>query len=143
MTLVFPNTVSEDVDARTAPLPESIVLPANSTAVKLPSSSNPLSSLSYDTTLAFAVPYSEAPGFLAAMQEIAPPATAQQPRGKESEGHKETRMWIMKAVKNANGKGLIDWVKDSWTEFVDLLKVSTEHKYYLDYDRGLLLSTTT
>jgi len=101
------------------------VLPGNSSAELLPSSSNSFSTIAHDTSLAFSIPYSEAPEFLAAMQEIPAPEDATESHGSDDEGTLEQKKWIMKAVKSGNnGGGLRKWTKDSWTSFVDVLKVN-------------------
>lgn len=82
----------------------------------LPSTSNPFSPISQDTTLAFSVRWDEAPKFLDILQDI--------PEHTDSDC--EGRAWVMKANKN-NGNisqnALRNWATNAWTEFVDLLKV--------------------
>jgi len=124
LTFVFPESTSFNA-AQTAPLGQQVLLPGNSSAELLPSSSNSFSTIAHDTSLAFSIPYSEAPEFLAAMQEIPAPEDATESHGSNDEGTLEQKKWIMKAVKSgSNGGGLRKWTKDSWTSFVDVLKVN-------------------
>jgi hydroxymethylglutaryl-CoA reductase (NADPH) len=124
LTFVFPESTSFNA-AQTAPLGQQVLLPGNSSAELLPSSSNSFSTIAHDTSLAFSIPYSEAPEFLAAMQEIPAPEDATESHGSNDEGTLEQKKWIMKAVKSGNnGGGLRKWTKDSWTSFVDVLKVN-------------------
>ena len=118
MTLVFP----ESSDLHSAPAHDAI--PSNVSAQFLPSSSSSFSTISHDTSLVYAVPYAEADRFLMAMQEIAAPGTVVDNHGDEAESTREEKKWIMKAAKSANAPGgLRNWAQDSWSSFVDLLKV--------------------
>jgi hydroxymethylglutaryl-CoA reductase (NADPH) len=97
----------------------------NISARLLPSSSSSFSTISQDTSLAFSIPYADASDFLASIQEISPPQDVTESHGSEKEGTQEEKMWIMKAAKNGNAPGGIrSWARESWTSFVDLLKVS-------------------
>jgi hydroxymethylglutaryl-CoA reductase (NADPH) len=59
-----------------------------------------------------------------AMQEISAPETAVDSQGSEKEGTREDKKWLMRASKNAISPGGVrNWIQDSWTSFVDLLKV--------------------
>lgn len=59
-----------------------------------------------------------------AMQEISAPKAASESQGSEAEGTHEEKKWIMKAARNGNSPGgLRNWAWESWTSFVDLLKV--------------------
>lgn len=78
--------------------------------------------------MAFSLPYVEAPEFLAAIQEIPPPEDATESHGTDKEDNQEEKKWIMKAVKSAGSPGgLRNWARESWTTFVDLLKVCFIH----------------
>ncbi|TKA63426.1 3-hydroxy-3-methylglutaryl-coenzyme A reductase [Cryomyces minteri] len=123
LTLVFPDSSSSN-SGRVAPHPYDVPVPSNSSAELLPCSTNPLSTISHDTTLAFSLPYRETPEFLAAIQEIPVPANAPDAEGDNVGDVREQKRWIMKATKgNVNGQGgLANWAKNSWTAFVDLLK---------------------
>jgi len=123
ITFVFPDSMS--TTPRTAPKPHQIRTPPNASARVLPCSSNPLSPISQDSTIAYSLPFSKAPDFLAASQEIPVTADISQSRSLEDGSSREEKMWIMKAVKNgANGSGgLQSWARNAWTDFVDLIKV--------------------
>ncbi|KAF1810759.1 3-hydroxy-3-methylglutaryl-coenzyme A reductase [Eremomyces bilateralis CBS 781.70] len=119
LTLVFPD--STPAAPRTAPLHAHVPIPSNSSATSLPSSTNPLSPLSYDSTLAFYLSYLEASQFLASVQEI--PADEQEPTEEETHGcAAETKMWIMQAARTGGRTSLRRWAKNAWTTFLDLLK---------------------
>lgn len=127
LTLVFPDSLSSS-SPRIAPPAQSVPLPVNSSAQLLPCSTNPLSPISYDTTLAFSVPFDEAPQFLAVTQEI--PASASPRIRTENDGTPdEEERWIMKAARPSDlgRRSLRNWAIDSWTTFVDLLKVEDLH----------------
>jgi hydroxymethylglutaryl-CoA reductase (NADPH) len=58
------------------------------------------------------------------MQEISAPEDAAQSQGSEKEGTREEKKWMMKASKNGSAPGGVrNWIIESWTSFVDLLKV--------------------
>ena len=117
LTLVFPNSLSTH-SSQTAPLADQVRLPSNSTVEALPSTSNPFSPISQDTTLAFSVRWDEAPVFLDSLQEI--------PEQMDISQDREGRLWVMKANKNQGNtsqNALRNWATNAWTEFVDLLKV--------------------
>ena len=117
VTLVFPES-SDDNSA-----PANQVAPDNYTAKLLPSSSSSFSTISHDTTLAFSVPFAEAPDFLLAIQEITAPDDASDAQGSDDDGSREEKKWIMKAARNGPGNtGVRNWFRDSWTSFTDLLK---------------------
>ncbi|KAL5396187.1 hypothetical protein PMIN02_003442 [Paraphaeosphaeria minitans] len=117
VTLVFP--ASSAINSA----PSQIALPTNVSATLLPSSFNSFSTISHDTSLAFAIPYAEAADFLLAMQEISAPKDASESHGSQAEGTLEEKKWIMKAAKSGHAPGGIrNWAHDSWTSFVDLLK---------------------
>ena len=103
-------------------------VPDNLLAKILPSTANPLSPISQDSTLAFAVSYSNAPEMLSTLQEIPhgyQQTSVQSLTAEEMTG--ETKRWIMKAAGgdgNHSRNGIRRWAISAWTEFVDLLKVS-------------------
>lgn len=104
--------------------PSQQAVPSNVSAELLPSSSSSFSTLSHDTSLAFSISYAEAADFLMAMQEIAAPEDAAQSQGSDQEGTREEKKWMMRASKNGNAPGGVrNWLTESWTSFVDLLKV--------------------
>lgn len=123
ITFVFPNSVSST--PQTAPQPRSVPIPSNSTASVLPCSTNPLSQISQDTTLAYSMPYEEAPSFLYASKEIPVSKDASQVRYLDDGTSEEEKKWIMKAAKSSAGasNGIGRWVQNAWTDFLDLLKV--------------------
>jgi hydroxymethylglutaryl-CoA reductase (NADPH) len=118
VTLVFPDS------SAIHSAPSQNAAPTNVSATLLPSSFNSFSTISHDTSLAYAIPYAEAADFLVAMQEISAPKDASESHGSKAEGTHEEKKWIMKAAKSGTAPGGIrNWVLDSWTSFVDLLKV--------------------
>jgi hydroxymethylglutaryl-CoA reductase (NADPH) len=118
VTLVFP----ESSTVNSAPSQQSV--PRNVSAALLPSSSSTFATFSHDTSLAFSIPYAEAADFLEAMQEISAPEDASQFQGSDKEGTREEKKWLMRASKNGNAPtGVRNWIIESWTSFVDLLKV--------------------
>ncbi|KAF2875915.1 hydroxymethylglutaryl-coenzyme A reductase-domain-containing protein [Massariosphaeria phaeospora] len=117
VTLVFP----ESSNLNSAPSQPAV--PNNVSAKVLPSSSSSFSTMSQDTSLAFSIVYAEAADFLMAMQEISAPEDASETQGSAEEGTHEEKKWIMKAAKSANSPGGVrNWLRESWTSFVDLLK---------------------
>lgn len=123
ITLLFPDSAPNGMPS-TAPAGETL-LPGSKSAQLLPSSTNILSSLSNDASIAFSVPYDEAAAVVSAIHELQPPTVAKKPVRSEAEGTVEERKWIMKAVKvgsdSSNSKAR--WVQNAWTSFVDILKV--------------------
>ncbi len=126
MTLVFPDSLSNS-SPRTAPLADQIYIPANSSVSNLPTTWNPLSPISQDTTLAFAVPSNEASDFLASVQEI-----PHRPglHGKEGAFHgglaQRPTAWVVKAAKDGRQSAQATMgisAANTWTSFVDLIKV--------------------
>ena len=118
MTLVFPNSLSNN-SPQTAPLPHAIV-PANTSVQSLPSTSNPFSPISQDTTLAFSMDLEEAPMFLETILEI--------PEVHNSKllDDEEPRKWIVKTLRGNDSKAqnsVRSWASNAWTQFADLLKV--------------------
>ncbi|KAF2029497.1 hypothetical protein EK21DRAFT_67619 [Setomelanomma holmii] len=117
VTLVFP----ESSTIKSAP--SQYAVPSNVSAELIPSSSSSFSTLSHDTSLAFSIPYTEAADFLMAMQEISAPEDAAEIQGSDKEGTREEKKWMMRASKNGNAPGGVrNWLQESWTSFVDLLK---------------------
>jgi hydroxymethylglutaryl-CoA reductase (NADPH) len=118
VTLVFPDSSTLNS------APSQHAVPSNVSAELLPSSSSSFSTLSHDTSLAFSIPYADAPDFLVSMQEISAPEDAAESQGSDKEGTREEKKWMMRASKNGTPPGGIrNWVRDSWTSFMDLLKV--------------------
>jgi hydroxymethylglutaryl-CoA reductase (NADPH) len=126
LTFVFPDSLAAN-SPQNAPLAETVPLPQNLSVSALPSTSNPLAPISQDSALAFEVPYSQAPEFLARSQELpnaSPLPTDESSRhGFDAEILKEQKMWIMKAAKADATRGSVrHWAANAWTEFVDLIK---------------------
>ena len=117
LTFVFPGSLSSN-SPTTAPLSNTVPLPANLSISALPSTSNPLASISQDSTLAFSIPYSQAPEFLASAQEI--PNVDNEA---DAQTTKEQKMWIMKAARAPGASNSLKlWATNAWSKFVDLLK---------------------
>ena len=116
LTFVFPGSLSSS--SPDAPLSHTVPLPNNLSITALPSTSNPLASISQDSTLAFSIPYSQAPEFLASAQEI--PNVDNEAVGL---GVQEQKLWIMKAARAPGASGSVRlWALNAWSKFVDLLK---------------------
>lgn len=126
MTLVFPDSLSNS-SPRTAPLADQVSIPANSSVRNLPTTWNPLSPISQDTTLAFAVPSNEASGFLASVQEISHRPDLQEKEGPYDGGAtRKPNVWVVKAAKNGRHSAQPTMgvsAANTWTSFVDLIKV--------------------
>ena len=119
MTLVFPKSLSSN-SPQTAPLANAVPIPNDTSVRSLPSTSNPFSPISQDTTLAFSVPFNEAATFIDGVLEI--PEDTKSSRENQNNGRK----WAVKTSKNTgNGsiRNLRNWAANAWTGFVDLLKV--------------------
>jgi hydroxymethylglutaryl-CoA reductase (NADPH) len=119
LTLVFPETMSTDT-SRAPPVVTTVPIPENISITSLPSTSNSFTTYSQDSALAFSVPYSQAPDFLAIAQEIPNDISSQETR--ETEHGREKKMWIMKAVRVQTRSSLVRWAQNAWVEFLDLLK---------------------
>lgn len=126
MTLVFPDSLS-DSSPKTAPRAHQIYIPANSSVKNLPTTWNPLSPISQDTTLAFAVPSSEAPDFLASVQEISNRPDSQGEQGAYDVGAlQRPNAWVVKATRDSRHPAQATMgvsAANTWTSFVDLIKV--------------------
>jgi N-terminal domain with HPIH motif len=121
VTLVFPESAPGSYKA--APQPPSVTVPSNSSAQSLPASSSRLSPISsYDLTLAFSLPSSEAPSFLVQMQELPVSDKDAETRHLEDESV-EQKKWIMKAVRSPGSLGVRNWIRETLSDFLDLLKV--------------------
>lgn len=117
LTLVFPDSQSPE-SVNTAPRTHAVPIPQNLSITSLPPTSNSLTSFSQDSALAFAVPYSQAPEFLSLAQEI-PDVSSDETQTIHG---KEKKMWIMKAAKVHTRNSIVQWIRNGWTEFIDLLK---------------------
>ena len=117
ITLTFPDNSA----------PSQASVPSNVSVERLPSSLSSFSTLSQDTSLAYSVPYDEASDFLKAMREIPTAAAADVTdipgSGSDQEGTREEKKWMMRASRSVNTSGGVkNWINESWTSFVDLLK---------------------
>jgi hydroxymethylglutaryl-CoA reductase (NADPH) len=126
LTFVFPDSLAAN-SPQTAPLPGAVPVPQNLSVTPLPYTLNPLSPISQDSALAYSVPYSQAPEFLAAAQELPNSSLELEDErardGLEAEPLKEQKMWLMKAAKTQNLEPSVrSWAVNAWTEFVDLVK---------------------
>ncbi|KAL7821224.1 3-hydroxy-3-methylglutaryl-coenzyme A reductase [Trichoderma aethiopicum] len=117
LTLVFPETVSTDA-AVAAPHAHAVRTPQNLSITALPATINSFSAYAGDSVLAYSVPYEQAPEFVTAVQEI-PVENAQE---METQHGREKKMWIMKAAKVDVGNNLVLRARESWFNFLDLLK---------------------
>lgn len=117
LTLVFPDTLSNDSPS-TAPLSHAVPTPENLSITPLPSTENPFTTYSQDTILTFSIPYDDAPEFVAAAQEI-PNEDAEETLTVHG---REKKTWIMKAAKVTTRSTVVQWAKNAWSEFIDLLK---------------------
>lgn len=115
-TFIFPDSSSKS--ASTAPTLDDIVIPESLSVQSVPDTPNVLSPFSYDSSLAFTVPYENVVDFLKEVQEIPDPSAD------SDDG--EQRKWIMKATRGAayGSRGAFKiWLSEAWTSFVDLIKV--------------------
>jgi len=120
LTLVFPESTSSDAPS-TPPVVGTVPSPQNLSVVSLPSTTNSFNAYSQDSALAFAVPYAQAPEFLAVAQEIPNDTPTQETRETEN-GGRERKMWIMKAARVQTRSSIVRWAQNAWVEFTDLLK---------------------
>ena len=124
MTLVFPDSLPK-IYPRVPP-PADEICPGNGSVQNIPSTSSPLLPISQDTTLAFALPDSEAPEFLAGIQELPNGADWAAFKDKEESPPTSRTGWVMKAAasKNPSRSKFRTSIGNAWTGFVDLVKVS-------------------
>lgn len=119
LTFIFPESYSTN-SPKTAPLLNAVPIPENMSTLALPSTPNPLAAYSQDSSLAFAVPYEEAPLFTSAAREI---PNAGKDTAKITEEHgREDKLWIMKAAGAQNRSSIARWLQNGCVEFLDLLK---------------------
>ncbi|RMZ87671.1 hypothetical protein DV736_g5096, partial [Chaetothyriales sp. CBS 134916] len=111
-TFVFPDSSSSQL----APVPNAFQVSGNLTVHNVPATSNLLSSISEDSSLAFYTPYDQIGDFLKSTQEL--PAGHSTPDGVAPK-------WVMKAarLKGSSPYGSYAlWLSEAWTSFVDLIK---------------------
>lgn len=118
LTFVFPESLDDTVSS-TPPL-QTIPIPQNLSIIPLPSTSNSLTAYSQEISMALAVPYSQAPQFLAVAQEI--PSGVPSHAAKDSADGNENKMWIMKAARVDPSSSIVRWAQNAWIDFIDLLK---------------------
>lgn len=127
MTLVFPDSLS-NTSPRTAPSAMDVAIPPNSSVKILPPTWNPLSLISQDTTLAFAVSADEASDFLDSIQELPnKKALPEENAGVNDGASAESNKWAVKAARNGGNPAQATMrlsATNTWTGFVDLIKVS-------------------
>lgn len=119
LTFVFPETFASDAP-RTAPHLQTIPIPRNLSITALPSTSNSLTAYSQEISMALAVPYSQAPEFLTAAQEIPNDVPSEETR--DTENGLENKKWIMKAARVNPRSSIARWAQNAWNNFIDLLK---------------------
>ncbi|KAL6714006.1 3-hydroxy-3-methylglutaryl-coenzyme A (HMG-CoA) reductase isozyme [Lecanora helva] len=123
MTLVFPDSLSS-ASPWTAPSMDEVAIPENISVKQLPSTWNPLSPISHDTTLAFSVPSEEAGNFLESIKEL--PNRKSLPDQDHNEiTPLEPDTWIMRASRNGSDPAqprVPFSIRDTWISFVDLVK---------------------
>ena len=118
MTLVFPNTLSK-ISPRRAPAAGLLTKAEGLSAELLPSTSNALTPITQDTTLAFAVPLEQVPTFLAKAKDL-----PGRPNEDDLEDERSVK-WIMEATmgtNDASDRPFPRWLSKTWTNFVDLIK---------------------
>ncbi|KAF2168662.1 hypothetical protein M409DRAFT_65536 [Zasmidium cellare ATCC 36951] len=121
VTLDFLDSGNKSPNA--APVAQRVPLPEDSQAELLPSSENILSPISSDTMLAFSMPFEQTPRFMERVKEIpaSPAGLTQEDDGSDDEA--EQKMWLMKTAKtNPSSHGMVEWVQNSWSAFLDLIK---------------------
>ncbi len=133
MTFVFPDSLP-NVYPRTAPLADEVPLPSNTTAHSLPTTLNPLSPISQDTTLAFSVPFDEAADFLDTANELPNGAIFRKEHNEENTHNRKS--WVIKATKKdrqVSPSTLRSWASNAWTGLLDLLKVCQVLHSWMSY----------
>ncbi|KAK5144997.1 3-hydroxy-3-methylglutaryl-coenzyme A (HMG-CoA) reductase isozyme [Rachicladosporium monterosium] len=121
LTLAFPDLAGSP---NAAPVAQNLPLPEGSLAEVLPASANILAPLSSDTTLAFSMPYSESAAFLESVKEIAASNNGMAQSGAEdTDDEPEQARWVMRnGKKYGQSNSILDWARNSWTAFIDLIK---------------------
>jgi hydroxymethylglutaryl-CoA reductase (NADPH) len=126
MTLVFPDSLSNTAP-RIAPSAIEVLELVNSSAKHLPTTWNPLSPISQDTALAFAVPSDEAVEFARSIHELPNKDHFLDDDDRpQVEAPSKANRWVMKAATNGKNPAQPTMrlsAKNTWIGFVDLLKV--------------------
>lgn len=131
MTLVFPDSLS-NVYPRTAPLAQHIIKSDSGLIRSIPSTENPLSPISQDTTRVFSVPVDAASGFLSEIQELPNNVQSGVPDVEEDKIHGVPSGWVMKAAKTPGSPAPSTFgvsAGHTWTGFIDLVKVGIIRLY--------------
>jgi hydroxymethylglutaryl-CoA reductase (NADPH) len=114
MTLVFPETTDETTAA--TPRRHAVPTPQNLSVIPLPATAN-----NQDTFISYALPFAEAPEFVAAAQEVPTETSGDQAEAAVTGADGEKKMWIMKAAKVTSSNSFSQWASDAWAEFLDLV----------------------
>ncbi len=126
MTLVFPDSLSNTAP-RTAPSASDVLVFENSSVKHLPTTWNPLSPISQDTTLAFAVSSNEAVDFVRSIYELPnKDHLSEEDDRLKTEAPHEINKWVMNAARigrNSTQPTMRLSAKNTWIGFVDLIKV--------------------
>jgi hydroxymethylglutaryl-CoA reductase (NADPH) len=117
LTFVFPETINNESPSA-APGSHAVPTPQNLSITALPATENSFTTYTHDSILAYSVPYGEAREFLTAAQEI----PHEGGDAIVTRKGREEKMWIMKAAKGDTRNSFVQWTKNAWTEFLDLLK---------------------
>ena len=125
MTLVFPDSLSNTYP-RTPPSADEIYIPDNGSIQLIPSTGNALTPISQDTSLAFSVPFDEAPTFLSQVHELPNAGHPTHSEATSDSAGQGSQGWVMKAIKD-NGRtsrtNLGVAARNAWVGFLDLIKV--------------------
>ena len=126
ITLVFPDSLATS-SPRDAPV-DDVFAKGDGSVQLLPSTGNPLHSISQDTALAFSSPYDEASTFLARIQELPIQQNSKQPVDNGADIPRESTRWIMKAASDHERlvkPTIRSFARKAWIGFVDIVKVRT------------------
>ncbi|KHN94691.1 HMG CoA reductase [Metarhizium album ARSEF 1941] len=117
LTFVFPDTSSTD-SSSSAPRSHVVPTPQNLSITPLPVTENSFNTYTLDSILAYSIPKKHAPEFVSAAKEI-PDEQAQEIVTRHG---REKKKWIMKAAKVNTRNTIVQWLRNAWVEFIDLLK---------------------
>lgn len=117
ITFVFPETTSSESSTK-PPKSNAVPIPANLSVNSLPATENSFTTYAHDSILAYSIPYNQAREFVGAAQEI-PQVDGETIITRHG---REQKTWIMKAAKVNTRNSIVEWFKNAWTGFLDLLK---------------------
>nr|ABG00048.1 HMG CoA reductase [Epichloe festucae var. lolii] len=117
LTFVFPDTLSSE-SASSAPRSHVVPTPQNLSITPIPATENSFTTYTQDSILAYSIPYTQAPEFISAAQEI-PDEDAEEITTQHG---REKKKWIMKAAKVNSRSSITHWLSNAWVGFIDLLK---------------------